>query len=146
VTQPSYAPILRSGEVRPTKPTATPEFGRAPKAGLQRHATKGALAGTPAPGEGFALTLAARECEQLHFPHGVDDHDVEVGVGLVAAKRASLAGRGPTVYDVRAVVELFGLKEATVDACAPFAGLGHSYAAQRHFVDSVSEEALFPTK
>ena len=87
MTQPSYAPILRSGEVRPTKPTATPEFGRAPKAGLQRHATKGALAGTPAPGEGFALTLAARECEQLHFPHGVDHHDVEIrGVGPQGAQ------------------------------------------------------------
>jgi hypothetical protein len=68
-------------------------------------------------------------------------------VALVAAKRASLAGRGPTVYDVRAVLALFGLEgDVSLSSCQPFAGLGHSYVAQRRFVDNVSEEVLFTSK
>jgi len=143
VTQPTYLPVSQSGDVRATRPTATPEFGRAPKAGLQRHVATSALAGTPAPGEGFALTLAERACHELSVPNGVDHHDVVIGVGLVAAKRASLAGRGPTIYDVRAVLEYFGLLGGDADF-ARFGGLGHNYAAQRLFVDAVSVADLFP--
>ncbi len=51
--------------------------------------------GTPAPGEGYALTIAARECAKLDFARHQDDHDVAIGIGLVAAKRASTVGRGP---------------------------------------------------
>ncbi len=130
-----------SGEVRPTVSTATPEIGRSKKPGLLRHAPTGVGSGTNAPGEGFAMTLAEHECADLHVA-GVAHHDLVVGVGLVAAKRASLAGRGPTVYDVRAVLDLFGLRENA--ATTPdFAGLAHSYAAQRRFVDAVTEEQLF---
>ncbi len=123
--------------------TATPEIGRPPKAGLLRHVANVAGAGTPAPGEGFALTLAERECATLH-PVGVDHHDLVTGIALVAAKRASLAGRGPTLYDVRAALELFGLRGDAPLATAAFAGLAHSYVAQRRFVDNVTEEQLFP--
>jgi len=83
--------------------TGTPEFSRPPKAGLLRampvagHAGRG----TQAPGEGFALTIAARECAKLQFQHEHDFHDVALGVGLVGAKRASLIGRGPQLSDVR---------------------------------------------
>ena len=143
MTQPTHLPVSQSGDVRATRPTATPEFGRAPKAGLQRHVATSALVGTPAPGEGFALTLAERACHELVVPAGVDHHDVVVGVGLVAAKRASLAGRGPTIYDVRAVLEYFGLDASTANFSS-FGGLGHSYAAQRLFVDAVSAADLFP--
>ena len=123
--------------------TATPEIGRAPKAGLLRHAPSITGAGTQAPGEGFAMTLAQRECEDLHVA-GVSHHDLVVGIGLVAAKRASLAGRGPTVYDVRAALDLFGLSRHGVANTSAFAGLAHSYAAQRRFVDGVTEDQLFP--
>lgn len=122
--------------------TATPEIGRAKKAGLLRHAPTGEGSGTNAPGEGFAMTLAQRECADLHVT-GVDHHDLVVGVALVAAKRASLAGRGPTVYDVRVVLDLFGLRSHEGTVTANFAGLAHSYAAQRHFVDAVTEDQLF---
>ena len=97
MTQPTFSPVSRSGEVRPTVATSTPEIGRPPKAGLLRRAPTTAGSGTNAPGEGFALTLAERECSDLHVD-GVDHHDLVVGIALVAAKRASLAGRGPTVY------------------------------------------------
>ena len=122
--------------------TAAPEVGRTKKAGLLRHAPTSAGSGTNAPGEGFALTLAQRECADLHVA-GVDHHDLVVGVALVAAKRASLAGRGPTVYDVRVVLDLFGLRAHEDAAGAGFAGLAHSYVAQRRFVDAVTEEQLF---
>ncbi len=98
--------------------------------------------GTQAPGEGFAMTLAQRECAELHVT-GIDHHDLVVGVALVAAKRASLAGRGPTVYDVRVALDLFGLRSHEPTMTAGFAGLAHSYAAQRRFVDAVTEEQLF---
>ena len=93
MTQPTFSPVSRSGEVRPTVATTTPEIGRIKKAGLLRHAPTTTGSGTNAPGEGFAMTLAQRECADLHID-GVDHHDLVVGIALVAAKRASLAGRG----------------------------------------------------
>lgn len=89
------------------------------------------------------MTLAERECAQLHV-EGVDHHDLVVGIALVAAKRASLAGRGPTVYDVRAALDHFGLRGHGSNATTAFAGIAHSYVAQRRFVDNVTEEQLFP--
>jgi hypothetical protein len=70
---------------------------------------------------------------------------VELGVALVAAKRASLVGRGPILDDVQLVMDLFALRTTPVvdrDLTAPFAGLAHSYAIQRRFVDAVTREQL----
>jgi hypothetical protein len=127
--------------------TPTPEIGRKPKAGLQHslHPSPGAGHGTPAPGEGFALTIAQRECAKLVFAHGHDAADVQLGVALVAAKRASLVGRGPILADVHVAMDLFSLRSTPVverDQTAPFAGLAHSYAAQRRFVDAVTPDQL----
>ena len=127
--------------------TATPQFARPPKPGLQRsaHQTGGRGRGTQAPGEGFALTIAQRECDKLEFEHEHDRHDVALGIALVAAKRASIVGRGPQLGDVQTAMEIFGLRDAEVVdhvASRPFAGLAHSYVAQRRFVDAVSVERL----
>jgi hypothetical protein len=127
--------------------TGTPEFARTPKAGLLRAVPAAGEAGrgTQAPGEGFALTIAARECAKLSFLHEQDRHNVALGVGLVAAKRASLIGRGPQLSDVQVALELFGLSgESIVDdtLSAPFRGLAHSYVLQRRFVDAVDADAL----
>lgn len=142
MTQPTFSPVSRSGEVRPTEKTATPEIGRVKKAGLLRHPPTGPLSGTQAPGEGFALSLAERECASLHVA-GIEHHDLVTGIALVAAKRASLAGRAPTVYDVRVALDIFGLRDGDTPR-GDFAGLAHSYVAQRRFVDDVTEEQLFP--
>ncbi len=128
-------------------PTPTPEFARRPKAGLQRspHLFAGSGAGTPAPGGGYALTIAEREVAKLAFDHEHDRHDVAVGIAVVAEKRASLIGRGPTIGDVRAALDHFGLLSATsIDhhLARPFAGLAHSYVAQRAFADAVSVDEL----
>jgi hypothetical protein len=128
---------------------ATPpaEFSRPLKAGLVRaaRARGGANRGTPAPDAGYALGLAEREVARLGFDHEHDRHDVVVGVALVAAKRASLVGRAPTRDDVTLVLAHFGLDSHVTHAlAAPFAGLAHSYVAQRRFVDAVSEADLRP--
>lgn len=127
--------------------TPTPELGRVKKVGMERSPRReeGTGLGTPAPGEGYAFTIAERECEKLTFEHPHDRHDVRVGVGLVAAKRASVVGRGPTLSDVHVAMDHFALRASSPVArttTAPFRGLAHSYAAQRRFVDAVSAEVL----
>ena len=57
MTQPTYFPVSRSGEVRPTISTATPALGRPKKPGLLRHAPKAALTGTNAPGSDTAAVV-----------------------------------------------------------------------------------------
>lgn len=127
--------------------TATPEFSRIKKPGLQRSAivATGKGQGTQAPGEGFALSIAHREVAKLNFEHEHDRHDVEIGIALVAAKRASLVGRGPQLGDVQVAMALFALQEDSVvdhHLAGPFVGVAHSYVAQRRFVDAVSNEDL----
>lgn len=130
--------------------TQTPDLGRTPKPGLQRsaHPGSGPGYGTPAPGEGFALTIAHRECAKLTFAHEHDRLDVELGVALVGAKRASLVGRGPILDDIRVALDLFGLRSAEVidhEMARPFSGLAHSYVAQRRLVDAVGADQLAPS-
>ena len=147
MAQPSFSPVPAAGEVRLTSETSIPEIGRPKKAGLQRHAIPGSDKGqgTPAPGEGYALTISKNECAKLHFEDHDDAHDVECGIALIAAKRASLIGRGPTLGDVHAALDLFELRSSSVithEQVLMFAGLGHSYVKQRAFVDSVSKSQL----
>jgi hypothetical protein len=127
--------------------TPPPELGRAKKAGLERsaHPPRGPGYGTPAPGEGYALTMASRECAKLLFEHLHDRDDVIVGVSLVAAKRASVVGRQPTLGDVHIAMDYFGLRTTSPVSrvtTKPFRGLAHSYVAQRRFADAVSGEQL----
>ena len=150
MTQPTFSPVSAAGQVRPTMETGTSEFSRTPKPGLLHAMPAAGQAGrgTQAPGEGFALTIAARECAKLEFDHEHDRHDVALGVGLVAAKRASLIGRGPQLGDVRAAMNLFGLISASsIDhrLIEPFRGLAHSYVLQRRFVDAVDGDELVTT-
>lgn len=142
MAQPTFVPVTSACEVRPVMSTATPEIGRAPKKGLVRtpHPIAGRGRGTPAPDAGYALSIAQREVAPLAFAHEHDRHDVELGVALVAAKRAGAIGRAPTLGDVRAVLAHFDLGGAGLvdhSRVAPFVGLSHSYAAQRALADSV---------
>jgi len=127
--------------------TPTPELARPPKPGLQRsaHPPTGSGFGSTAPGGGFALTIARREVAKLSFEHEHDRRDVELGIALVAEKRASLVGRGPIPDDVHVALELFGLRALSrVDhhAATPFAGVAHSYVLQRRLVDGVADQDL----
>lgn len=126
--------------------TAPAELARPPKAGLQRSPAppSGPGYGTPAPGEGYALTIAHHVLASYTFENEHDRHDVEMAIGLVAAKRASLVGRGPIPGDVKVALDLFGLTAPTLShaQCAPFSGVAHSYVAQRRVVDGVLREQL----
>ena len=148
MTQPTFAPVPLAGEVRATVPTAPAEFARTPKAGLQRSPAppSGPGYGTPAPGEGYALTIAHHVLASFTFENEHDRHDVELAIGLVAAKRASLVGRGPIPGDVQVALHLFALEAPSVShaQCAPFSGVAHSYVAQRRFVDAVAPDQLVP--
>ena len=148
MTQPTFAPVPFAGEVRATVPTAPAELARTPKAGLQRSPKppSGPGYGTPAPGEGYALTIAHHVLASYEFENEHDRHDVELAIGLVAAKRASLVGRGPIPGDVKVALHLFDIEGPLVThvQCAPFAGIAHSYVAQRRFVDAVSADQLVP--
>ncbi len=144
MAQPSFAPVPEAGEVRPTVATQPPEIGREKNPGLLRHVprTPGRY-GNPAPNEGFALTLAARAVEELEVEHAHDREGIALAVGLVAAKRASLVGRGPTRGDVERAMALLGVTSpVTGEVARRFRGLGHSYAAQRDLVDSVADADL----
>ncbi len=128
--------------------TATPELARAPKPGLQRspRPASGTGYGTPAPGEGYALTIAHHILSTFSFDDEQDRHDVELGIGLVAAKRASLVGRQPIPGDVRVALAVTGITGTRVTRAQSksFQGIAHSYAAQRRFVDAVSADQLIP--
>ncbi|MDE3009029.1 MAG: hypothetical protein KGJ10_04440 [Acidobacteriota bacterium] len=146
MSQPSFVPVAQGGEVRPTVATATPEIGRKKKPGLlgAPHAPRGRGQGTPAPGEGYALTLAHRACDEMTFASPHDRADVECVLGLVAAKRASLINRGPVIDDVRVARDVLGLNGEVVthEVARRFAGLAHSYEAQRRFVDTIADADL----
>lgn len=144
MSQPTFVPISPAGAVRAVRPT-TPVRSVVVKPGLQRHATVGVGTGTPAPNEGFAFTLAERALAAVTFVHHHDRADVVCGVALLAAKRANVLGRAPTSTDVAVVLELFRLKgrvRLEPSYTKPFAGLSHSYVAQRAFVDEVSAADL----
>ncbi len=144
MAQPSFAPVPEAGAVRPTVPTQPPEIGRVKNPGLLRHVPRvPGRYGNPAPNEGFALTLAARALGEIPVEHAHDREEIALAVGLVAAKRASLIGRGPTPGDVARAMDLLGVSApVTTEVARRFRGLSHSYAAQRDLVDTVHDADL----
>jgi hypothetical protein len=148
VTQPTFVPVADSAAVRPTVRTAVPEVGRTKKAGLLGAPTVsgGASQGAPGPDGGYALRLAEEILSEAHVDD-VGHHDLVTGVAMLAAKRAALAGRGPSKGDVEVACDLFQLRthaddDVAADRRRRFSGIGHSYFEQRRFVDDVPVEAL----
>lgn len=108
---------------------------------------RGPRRGIPGPDAGYALTLAHRIVPECALTAHESRHDVEVGVALLAAKRAALAGRAPVRRDVEVALDLFGFRFRASDDVvrerrAAFAGVAHSYDRQRALVDSVPDERL----
>jgi hypothetical protein len=149
MTQPSFVPIAEADQVRPALRLEVPRGWSADRPADLRSPGQpsGRRLGTPGPDQGFALRLARRVEPTFVLDVGEHAEDVTLGVALVAARRAALFGRAPSIYDVRAAVTLFGLD---VDApaalrtarAAAFAGLAHDYARQRALVDTVPEDTL----
>ena len=113
MTQPTFVPIAEADQVRPARhlhvpgawTTSRPAELVVPTPGRGR----GMGTGTPGPDSGFALRLAKRFEHDLRLDEGESEHDVVLGVALIAAKRAALFGRAPCIYDVRLALEPVGL-------------------------------------
>jgi hypothetical protein len=93
------------------------------------------------------MRLARRFHDRLHLEAGEQEHDVVEGSALLAAKRAGLFGRAPSVHDLSVAFNVFGfLAEAPAALIerrrALFSAVGHSYPDQRRLVDSVPEATL----
>jgi hypothetical protein len=149
MTQPTFVPIAEADQVRPARHMHVPgPWTTTRPAELTVPAqTRGRNIGTPGPDSGFALRLAKRFEHELQLGEGESEHDVLLGVALVAAKRSALFGRAPSVYDVRFALNLWGFLEETpadqrLARKAAFSGVSHDYVVQRALVDSVPEETL----
>ena len=149
MTQPTFVPIAEADQVRPARHLHVPGSWTTtrPAELVVPAMPRGRTTGTPGPDSGFALRLAKRFEHELRLHEGESEHDVVLGVALVAAKRAALFGRAPCVYDVRFALDLWGFlgevppERATLRRAA-FSSVSHDYVAQRALVDSVPEDTL----
>jgi hypothetical protein len=149
MTQPTFVPITEADQVRPARHLHVPgAWTTSRPAELQTPtAPRGRSVGTPGPDAGFALRLARRFAHDLQLGEGETEHDVLLGSALIAARRAALYGRAPSIYDVQVALALWGF---LVDAPAAlraarreaFSSVSHDYVAQRALVDSVPEASL----
>jgi hypothetical protein len=149
MTQPTFVPISEADQVRPARHLDVPGSWTTNRPAELRTPTalRGRSVGTPGPDAGFALRLARRFAHDLRLTEGESEHDVLVGCALIAARRAALFGRAPSIYDVELALVLGGF---LVDAPAAlvaarrqsFASVSHDYVAQRALVDSIPEEDL----
>ena len=149
MAQPTFVPVADADRVRPSIPAPVPTRGRTGRPGEVRSAIlpSGRGLGTTGPDQGYALTLAHRLAPRLRLAEGEDRHDAALGVALLGARRAALAGRAPSIYDLEVAAGLLGLlSEAPVGLVEHrrglLRGLAHSYDAQRALIDAVPEAAL----
>jgi hypothetical protein len=149
MTQPTFVPIAEADQVRPARHLHVPGAWTTsrPAELVVPTPVRGRGTGTPGPDSGFALRLAKRFEHDLRLDVGESEHDVVLGVALIAAKRAALFGRAPCIYDVRLALNLWGFledapAELKVARRAAFSGVGHDYVVQRALVDDIPEETL----
>jgi hypothetical protein len=149
MTQPTFVPIAEADQVRPARHMHVPGSWTAsrPAEIVVPELQRGRTMGTPGPDSGFALRLARRFEHELQLDRGESEHDVLLGVALVASKRAALLGRAPSVYDVRLALNLWGFLddapgELRAERRAAFSSISHDYVAQRRLVDSVDDDIL----
>jgi len=149
MTQPTFVPSAEADQVRPARHMHFPgswTTSRPAELTVPEH-PRGRGMGTPGPDSGFALRLAHRFEHELKLDDGETEHDVALGVALIASKRAALFGRAPSVYDVRVALNLWGFlddapAELKATRRAAFSSISHDYVAQRSLVDSIDEDAL----
>src|ERR1700677_5217538 len=110
MTQPTFVPISEADQVRPARHLHVPGPWTTSRVAELRTPTapSGRSVGTPGTDAGFALRLARRFAHDLKLTEGETEHDVLLGCALIAARRAALFGRGPSIYDVQLAVALWG--------------------------------------
>jgi hypothetical protein len=149
MTQPTFVPISEADQVRPARHLHVPEAWTTNRPAELRTPTalRGKNVGTPGTDAGFAMRLVQRFAHDLKLTEGENEHDVLVGVALIAARRAALYGRGPSIYDVQLALALWGFlvdapTELTATRRRVFASVSHDYVRQRALVDAVPDESL----
>jgi len=104
--------------------------------------------GTPGTDAGFALRLVHRFAHDLKLAEGETEHDVLFGCALIAARRAALFGRGPSIYDVQLALALWGFlvdsppHDLLILRRWAFSSVSHDYVAQRALMDALPESSL----
>jgi hypothetical protein len=149
MTQPTFVPISEADQVRPARHLRVPGAWTTsrPAELTTPRALRGRGVGTPGPDAGFALRLARRAAHDLKLTAGENEEDVQLGCALIAARRAALFGRAPSIYDVQLALALWGFSiDATAEQRAArrqaFAGVSHDYVVQRALVDTIPDESL----
>jgi hypothetical protein len=150
MTQPTFVPITEADQVRPARHLHVPEAWTTNRPAELKTPTapRGRSVGTPGPDAGFALRLSRRFAHDLKLKEGEHEHDVLLGCALIAARRAALFGRGPSIYDLQVALGLWGflVDDASEGLLAArrqaFSSVAHDYVAQRRLVDAIPEESL----
>ena len=149
MTQPTFVPIAEADQVRPARHLHVPGSWTQsrPAEVVGPVQPRRPAMGTPGPDSGFALRLAKRFGHELKLGEGESEHDVLLGVALVAAKRSALFGRAPSIYDVQFGLNMWGFlhpapPELVASRRTMFSSISHDYVAQRQLVDSIPEEIL----
>ena len=150
MTQPTFVPIAEADQVRPARHLHVPGAWTPTRPAELRtpHRPPRPAEGTPGPDSGFALRLAHRFGHELKLGEGESEHDVVLGVALIASKRAAIFGRAPSVYDVRFALMLWCFldqdppRELRHARRAAFSAVSHDYVAQRELADAVPDDVL----
>ena len=104
--------------------------------------------GTPGPDSGFALRLAQRFEHELKLGEGESEHDVLLGVALIAVEAGRAVRAGPLRLRRALRARTSGASSTTrrptsqAARRAAFSSISHDYVAQRALVDSIPEETL----
>jgi hypothetical protein len=149
MTQPTFVPISEADQVRPARHMDVPGAWTTsrPAELATPTAPRGRRVGTPGPDAGFALRLVRRFEHDLTLTEGEAVEDVLVGCALIAARRAALFGRAPSIYDVQLALAIWSFLQDAPAALvaarrAAFSSVSHDYVAQRALVDAVPEVTL----
>ncbi|HEX3794953.1 MAG TPA: hypothetical protein VHV57_10685 [Acidimicrobiales bacterium] len=149
MTQPTFVPITEADQVRPARHLHVPGAWTTDRPAELNvpSALRGPSVGTPGPDAGFAMRLARRFEHDLKLTEGETEHDVLLGCALIAARRAALYGRAPSIYDLQVALAVWGfLVDAPADVTAvrrqAFASVSHDYVSQRALVDALPESTL----
>ncbi len=149
MTQPDYVPIVSTDRVRPSDRLPAPLAWAADRpADLARQEQPtGPSFGSTGPDMGYGLKLAHRVAERLTLPGDESLEDVVAGCFACGAKRSTVLGRAPVIYDMEWAYTLWGyLGGAPEDLVATrrpmFRGVGHDYTHQRAVVDAVHPDAF----
>lgn len=150
MTQPKFAPIVESAEVRDSMrlPVAEPWVAHRPADYRSNpREPRQPNTGIRGPDQGYALHLAERYAGRLVLDESEHAEDVLAGAVAIALKRASLLGRAPVSTDLELALRLFGyLADAAPEIVEArkraFAGAAHDYWQQRDLADFVPEATL----